>query len=154
MVNARQAVDWVRGRLLARQAVDWVRGRLLTGYLLCVINSSHTFTLTFFKLCTVLMDTLKICMWLFGSAWTFFKKLHVLYFCSYKTSFETLILWAKLRGHLVGRGRKNVRFVKIFWLNFHSLHRVLSRQLTQFQHSVTDLQCLIDHDTSGCVTGV
>jgi hypothetical protein len=37
-------------------------GRLLIGYLLCVMNSFHTFKLTFFKLCTVVMDTLKICM--------------------------------------------------------------------------------------------
>jgi hypothetical protein len=28
-------------------------------YVLCVINVSHTFRLTFFKLCTVVMDTLK-----------------------------------------------------------------------------------------------
>jgi uncharacterized membrane protein len=44
------------------------------GYLLCVINSFYTFRLTFSKLYTVVMDTLKMCMWLFGSVWTFFEK--------------------------------------------------------------------------------
>ena len=39
----------------------------LIGYLLCVINSSYIFKLTFFKPCTVVMDTLKMCMWLFSS---------------------------------------------------------------------------------------
>jgi hypothetical protein len=56
-----------------------------------------------------------------------------------------------LGSRLVGGGTKNVRFVKLFELNSHSLHRVLKRQ---FQHSATNLQCLIDRDTSGCVTGV
>jgi hypothetical protein len=34
----------------------------LIWYLLCVINSSHIFRLTFFKPCIVVMDTLKMCM--------------------------------------------------------------------------------------------
>jgi hypothetical protein len=37
-------------------------GRLLIGYLLCAISSSHTFKLTIFKPCTVVMDILKMCM--------------------------------------------------------------------------------------------
>jgi hypothetical protein len=37
-------------------------GCLLIGYLLCVINSSYTFRLTFFKSFTVVMDILKIWM--------------------------------------------------------------------------------------------
>jgi hypothetical protein len=41
---------------------------------LCIINSSHTFRLTFFKLCTVVMDKLKICIWHFESVQSFFKK--------------------------------------------------------------------------------
>jgi hypothetical protein len=63
----------------------------LIGYLLCVINSSHTFrltfikpctivmdthtfTLTFLKPCTVAVDTLKMCMWLSGRLQTLFVK--------------------------------------------------------------------------------
>jgi hypothetical protein len=34
----------------------------LLGYLLCVINSSHTSRLTFSTLYTAVMDTLKLCM--------------------------------------------------------------------------------------------
>jgi hypothetical protein len=43
-------------------------------HLLCEINSSHTFRPTFIKPCTVVMDTLKMCMWLFGCIRTFFEK--------------------------------------------------------------------------------
>jgi hypothetical protein len=49
-------------------------GHCLIGYLLCVIKSSRTFRLTFFKPCTVVVDTLKMCMWFFGSVQTFFEK--------------------------------------------------------------------------------
>jgi hypothetical protein len=49
-------------------------GRLIIGYILCVINSLHTFRLTLFKPCTIAMDTLEICMWLFESIRTFFEK--------------------------------------------------------------------------------
>jgi hypothetical protein len=62
MVNAGRAGGLVCGRAS------------LIGYLLCVINSSHTFRLTFFKPCIVVIDTLKMCMWLFGSIRTFFEK--------------------------------------------------------------------------------
>jgi hypothetical protein len=52
-------------------------GHLLTGYLLCVINSSHTFRLTFFKPCTV-MDTLKMCIYkLFESVCKFVWKIYI-----------------------------------------------------------------------------
>jgi hypothetical protein len=44
------------------------------GYVLCVINSSHTSRLTFSELCTV-VDRLKMCTWLFRSVWTFFETL-------------------------------------------------------------------------------
>jgi hypothetical protein len=44
-------------------------GSLLIGYIHCVINSFHISRLAFFKICT-----LKMCMRLFGSVWTFFKK--------------------------------------------------------------------------------
>jgi hypothetical protein len=43
-------------------------------HLLCVINFSRMFRLTFFKPCTVVMDTLKMCLWLFGSIQTFFEE--------------------------------------------------------------------------------
>jgi hypothetical protein len=48
-------------------------GRLQVGFLLCEINFSHTFRLTS-KLCTVVMDILKMWMLLFGSVQTFFEK--------------------------------------------------------------------------------
>jgi hypothetical protein len=57
-------------------------------HLLCVINSSHTFKLTFFKPYKVVMDTLKMCMWLFGSVRTFFEK----YTCSWTWSFFQHVL--------------------------------------------------------------
>jgi hypothetical protein len=50
---------------------------LLIGYLLCVIKFSHIFSLTFFKPCAVVRGTLKMCMWLFGSVWTFFWKIYM-----------------------------------------------------------------------------
>jgi hypothetical protein len=54
---------------------------LHTGYLLCVINTSCTFWVTFSKLCTIITNTLKICMGRFGSVRTFFlKNLHVVAF--------------------------------------------------------------------------
>jgi hypothetical protein len=68
----------------------WISSRhLLIGFLLCVINSSHTFRLTFFKPCTVVMDTLKMCMWLFGSVWTFFIKftIHVVELIHFSSMF-------------------------------------------------------------------
>jgi hypothetical protein len=51
-----------------------VDGRIIIGYLICIINTSRTLKLIFFKPCTIVMDTLKMCMWLFGSVWTFFEK--------------------------------------------------------------------------------
>jgi hypothetical protein len=56
-------------------------------HLLCVINSSHTFKLTFFKPCTVVIDTLKMCMWVFGSIRTFFEKLHVVELSHFSSMF-------------------------------------------------------------------
>jgi hypothetical protein len=55
--------------------IEWwmLGGCLLMGCLLCVINSSYTFKLTFFKPCTFVMVTFTMCMWLFGSVRTFFK---------------------------------------------------------------------------------
>jgi hypothetical protein len=52
-------------------------GHLLIRYLLCVINFSHTFWLTFSKPCTVVMDTLKRCVWLLEVYGYFSKNLHV-----------------------------------------------------------------------------
>jgi hypothetical protein len=46
----------------------------LIGYLLCVIISSDIFERTFCKSCAVVLDTLKMCIWLFGSIRTFFEK--------------------------------------------------------------------------------
>jgi hypothetical protein len=42
-------------------------------YLLCVMTP-HSSKLTFSKLCTVVMNTLKMCTWLFWNVQTFFKK--------------------------------------------------------------------------------
>jgi hypothetical protein len=52
----------------------WMGPHLVIGYLHCVIKSSHTVRLIFFKPCTIVMDTLKMWMWLFWSVRTFFKK--------------------------------------------------------------------------------
>jgi hypothetical protein len=60
---------WMTGGRVTRASFNNI------GYLLCVINFSYTFRLIFFKPCTVVMDTLKMCMWLFGSDRTFFEKL-------------------------------------------------------------------------------
>jgi hypothetical protein len=48
-------------------------------YLLSVINSSHAFKLTFFRLCTAVnvMDTLKMCMWFFWKCSDFFRKIYI-----------------------------------------------------------------------------
>jgi hypothetical protein len=56
--------------------IEWwmLGGHLGTGCLLCVMKSSHTFRLTFFQLCTDVMDTLMMCMRLFGSVQIFFEK--------------------------------------------------------------------------------
>jgi hypothetical protein len=50
--------------------------------------SSHTFRLTFFKPFTAVMDTLKMCMWLFGSVQAFFEKLA----CRWTSSFFRHVL--------------------------------------------------------------
>jgi hypothetical protein len=63
-------------------------GRLPIGYILCVINSTHTLRLTFFKPCTVVVDTLKMCMWLCRSFQTFFEK----FTCSWTWSFFQHVL--------------------------------------------------------------
>jgi hypothetical protein len=47
------------------------------GTLFVWFNSSHIFKLTLSKFCTVLMDALKTCMWIVGSAWTFSKNLDI-----------------------------------------------------------------------------
>jgi hypothetical protein len=60
--------------------------------LLCVINFSHTFSLTFSKLCSVIMDTLKMCLWLSGSVQTFFKKFMYLNFVIYFRFFKWMVL--------------------------------------------------------------
>jgi hypothetical protein len=46
-------------------------------HLLCIINSSYTFILTFFKLCTIVMDTLKMCMWFSGRLHILFTKIYM-----------------------------------------------------------------------------
>jgi hypothetical protein len=68
-------------------------------YLLWVINSSQTFGLTFTKLCTVVMDTLKMCMWLFWSASRFFKK----FTCSWTLSFLAHLSWKLKWAILIAR---------------------------------------------------
>jgi hypothetical protein len=52
--------------------IEWWIKPFLIGYLHCVIKSSHTFWLTFFIPCTVVMDTLKMCNCVFGSFRTLF----------------------------------------------------------------------------------
>jgi hypothetical protein len=49
----------------------WPLGHSFVFYLLCEINSSDTYRLTFSKLCTIVMNTLEMCMWLSGSFGTF-----------------------------------------------------------------------------------
>jgi hypothetical protein len=48
------------------------------------------------------------------------RQRHFVYriFAAIRRVFETWILWAKLGGRLVGRGTKNVRFVRIFFIEF------------------------------------
>jgi hypothetical protein len=67
---------WSVCRKCIRLIEWWILGgrAFLIGYLLCVINSSSMFRLTFFKPCTVVMDTLKMCMWLSGRLQTLFDK--------------------------------------------------------------------------------
>jgi hypothetical protein len=69
-------------------------------HLCCVINSSHTIRLTFFKPCTVVLDTLKMCMWLFESVKTIFEN----FTCSWiKVIFPPCFeyRWHLLRWHLL-----------------------------------------------------
>jgi hypothetical protein len=75
-------------RLLEWWMLGGWAGCLYIGYCFYVINSSHNFRLTFFKLFTVVMNTLKICMWLFESVWTLFGK----FICSWMWYFFQHVL--------------------------------------------------------------
>ena len=47
-------------------------------YRVCVINSSHSFQWIFLKPCILVVDILKMCMWVFGGARIFFLKIYSL----------------------------------------------------------------------------
>jgi hypothetical protein len=81
------AIGLKLGVLLCSQEILWLFGTVWW-HLFSVINSSHTFRLTSFKPCTVIMDRLKMCMWLFGRLQTLFEK----FTCSWTYSFFQHVL--------------------------------------------------------------
>jgi hypothetical protein len=120
-------------------------------HLLCVIKSSLTFRLTFFKPCTIVLDTLKMCMWAFWKFWgIFWKNLLVVELSHFSSMFWIDSTYFMQSTSLTPLGWHSSNFVPLIWTHWRcacnfledlkNLHVV---ELSHFPNILNKLHLLI-----------